>query len=258
MFLADRAELSYAETAARLRDAGVYWVTGGGSEILTEDFRRRHAKFKYTVAEYFEAQRAIVESGMRTTATMVIGFDETLEERLEHLQRTRDFQDELPARRARRALLVPLVDVQALRHGARRPRDRAARVLAAHRALAHLPRQRQAHPHLGPDAERGRVPRARLRRRRLRPADRGRGDAEGGRARSTSTSSGCSRCRAGSATRWRTAAPSGPPAGEASASPALQLATLASYPLRSTTASASASSSSRRETPSRLSRARCA
>ncbi|HEY6076064.1 MAG TPA: hypothetical protein VIV36_04430, partial [Gaiella sp.] len=41
-----------------------------------------------------EAQRAIVESGMRTTATMVIGFDETLEERLEHLQRTRDFQDD--------------------------------------------------------------------------------------------------------------------------------------------------------------------
>ena len=108
MYLADRAELSYAETAARLRDAGVYWVTGGGSEILTEDFRKRHAKFKYTVAEYFEAQRAIVESGMRTTATMVIGFDETLEERLEHLQRTRDFQDALPARRLRRALLVPL------------------------------------------------------------------------------------------------------------------------------------------------------
>ena len=93
MYLADRADLSYAEAAAKLRDAGVYWVTGGGSEILTEDFRKRHAKFKYTVAQYFEAQRAIVESGMRTTATMVIGFDETLEERLEHLQRTRDFQD---------------------------------------------------------------------------------------------------------------------------------------------------------------------
>jgi cyclic dehypoxanthinyl futalosine synthase len=94
VFLADRAGLSYAEAAARLRDAGVYWVTGGGSEILTEDFRKRHAKWKYTVADYLEAQRAIVESGMRTTATMVIGFDETLEERLEHLQRTRDFQDE--------------------------------------------------------------------------------------------------------------------------------------------------------------------
>ncbi|HEX5449344.1 MAG TPA: radical SAM protein [Gaiellaceae bacterium] len=94
VYLADRAELSYADAAARLRDAGVHWITGGGSEILTEDFRARHAKFKYTVADYFEAQRAIVESGMRTTATMVIGFDETLDERLEHLQRTRDFQDE--------------------------------------------------------------------------------------------------------------------------------------------------------------------
>jgi cyclic dehypoxanthinyl futalosine synthase len=93
VFLADRAGLSYAEAAARLRDAGVHWVTGGGSEILTEDFRKRHAKWKYTVREYLDAQRAIVESGMRTTATMVIGFDETLDERLEHLQRTRDFQD---------------------------------------------------------------------------------------------------------------------------------------------------------------------
>jgi cyclic dehypoxanthinyl futalosine synthase len=94
VFLADRAGLSYADAASRLREAGVHWVTGGGSEILTEDFRARHAKFKYTVDDYFEAQKAIVESGLRTTATMVIGFDETLDERLEHLQRTRDFQDE--------------------------------------------------------------------------------------------------------------------------------------------------------------------
>jgi cyclic dehypoxanthinyl futalosine synthase len=94
VFLADRAGLSYADAAARLREAGVHWVTGGGSEILTEDFRARHAKFKYTVADYFEAQRALVDAGLRTTATMVIGFDETLDERLEHLQRTRDFQDE--------------------------------------------------------------------------------------------------------------------------------------------------------------------
>jgi cyclic dehypoxanthinyl futalosine synthase len=94
VYLAERAGLSHAEAAARLRDAGVHWITGGGSEILTEDFRKRHAKFKYTVREYFDAQRAIVDAGLKTTATMVIGFDETLEERLEHLQRTRDFQDE--------------------------------------------------------------------------------------------------------------------------------------------------------------------
>ncbi len=94
MYLADHARLTYAETAVRFRDAGVRWITGGGSEILTEGFRKRHSKFKYTVAEYFEAQRAIVAAGLKTTATMVIGFDETLEERLEHLERTRAFQDE--------------------------------------------------------------------------------------------------------------------------------------------------------------------
>src|SRR5216117_3206150 len=93
VFLADRAKLSYADAAARLRNAGVHWITGGGSEILTEDFRKRHAKWKYTVRDYFDAQRAIVESGLKTTATMVIGFDETLDERLEHLERTRAFQD---------------------------------------------------------------------------------------------------------------------------------------------------------------------
>src|SRR5580692_2581905 len=97
MYLADHAKLSYAQAAKRFKAAGVRWITGGGSEILTEDFRRRHSKFKYTVAEYFAAQRALVEAGLRTTATMVIGFDETIEERIEHLDRTRVFQDELRA-----------------------------------------------------------------------------------------------------------------------------------------------------------------
>jgi cyclic dehypoxanthinyl futalosine synthase len=94
MYLADHARLSFADAAARFKQAGVRWITGGGSEILTEDFRKRHSKFKYTVAQYFEAQRAIVDAGLRTTATMVIGFDETIEERIEHLDRTRQFQNE--------------------------------------------------------------------------------------------------------------------------------------------------------------------
>lgn len=95
MYLADHAKLSYVAAAERLKAAGVRWITGGGSEILTEAFRRRHSKFKYTVAQYFEAQRAVIESELRTTATMVIGFDETIEERIEHLERTRSFQDEI-------------------------------------------------------------------------------------------------------------------------------------------------------------------
>jgi cyclic dehypoxanthinyl futalosine synthase len=97
LYLADHAKLTCAQAAARLRQAGVRWITGGGSEILTENFRRRHSRFKYTVAEYFEAQRAILEAGLRSTATMVIGFDETIDERLEHLDRTRRFQDEVAA-----------------------------------------------------------------------------------------------------------------------------------------------------------------
>ncbi len=94
MYLADHARLSYAETARRFKEAGVRWITGGGSEILTENFRQRHSKFKYTVAQYFEAQRAILQAGLKTTATMVIGFDERLAERRLHLERTRSFQDE--------------------------------------------------------------------------------------------------------------------------------------------------------------------
>jgi cyclic dehypoxanthinyl futalosine synthase len=94
MYLADHARLGFAAAAQRFKDAGVRWITGGGSEILTEDFRRRHSKFKYTVVQYFEAQAAIVAAGLHTTATMVIGFDETLDERIEHLERTRQFQDQ--------------------------------------------------------------------------------------------------------------------------------------------------------------------
>jgi cyclic dehypoxanthinyl futalosine synthase len=97
LYLADHARLTLAQAARQLKAAGVRWITGGGSEILTEDFRKRHAKFKYTVAEYFDAQRAILEAGLRTTATMVIGFDETIDERLEHLERTRAFQDKVLA-----------------------------------------------------------------------------------------------------------------------------------------------------------------
>lgn len=94
MYLAERAELDFDETARHLKEAGVHWITGGGAEILTEDFRARHSRYKYTVAEFFDAQRALLRNGLRTTATMVIGFDETFEERLEHLERCRQFQDE--------------------------------------------------------------------------------------------------------------------------------------------------------------------
>ena len=54
----------------------------GGAEILDDVFRKRHSPGKYTVDDYFDAQQTVIESGLRSTATMVIGFDETLQEPL--------------------------------------------------------------------------------------------------------------------------------------------------------------------------------
>jgi cyclic dehypoxanthinyl futalosine synthase len=93
MYACKVSRMPYAEGAKVLADHGTRWVTGGGAEVMAESFRRRHSPLKYTVAEYYVAQRAILEAGMGSTATMVIGFDETLEERLEHLEGLRAFQD---------------------------------------------------------------------------------------------------------------------------------------------------------------------
>lgn len=93
MFSCKVSKVTYDEGARRLADCGTRWVTGGGAEILDDDFRRRHSPGKFTVADYFSAQEAILKSGMGSTATMVIGFDETLDERLNHLESLKNFQD---------------------------------------------------------------------------------------------------------------------------------------------------------------------
>ncbi len=94
MWLAKRAKLSYDEAAERFAACGTRWITGGGAEILEDRFRLRHSPAKYKVEDYYDAQRSILDAGMGSTATMVIGFDETLDERLAHLERLRRFQDE--------------------------------------------------------------------------------------------------------------------------------------------------------------------
>jgi cyclic dehypoxanthinyl futalosine synthase len=94
MFVCKVSKVSYADGVAALREAGLRWITGGGAEILDDRFRRRHSPLKYKVEDYYAAQHAILEGGLGSTATMVIGFDETLEERLSHLDRLRRFQDE--------------------------------------------------------------------------------------------------------------------------------------------------------------------
>lgn len=94
MFACKVSKLSYAEGAARMATSGNHWVTGGGAEILVDSFRKRHSPLKYMTEDFYAAQRAILDAGLGSTATMVIGFDETLEERFAHLDRLRRFQDE--------------------------------------------------------------------------------------------------------------------------------------------------------------------
>ena len=98
MFVCKRNKIPYAEGAARFAAAGTKWITGGGSEILTDSFRLRHSPGKYKVEDYYSAQKAILDAGMGSTATMVIGFDETMEERFAHLERLRRFQEEVDGR----------------------------------------------------------------------------------------------------------------------------------------------------------------
>jgi cyclic dehypoxanthinyl futalosine synthase len=100
MFACKVSKLPYDQGARILKQAGTRWVTGGGAEVLDEAFRKRHSPGKYKVSDYYRAQRAILDAEMGSTATMVIGFGESLEERLNHLEGLRAFQDGVDGRLA--------------------------------------------------------------------------------------------------------------------------------------------------------------
>ena len=69
-------------------------LPGGGAEILDNRTRNRIAPHKGTWESWIEAERLAQREGMTTSATMVFGFGEELEERVLHLTRLRDLQDE--------------------------------------------------------------------------------------------------------------------------------------------------------------------
>ncbi len=94
MFYCKKDKLSYLEGAQMMQSFGSKWIPGGGAEVLDENFRDRHSPGKYKVKDYFTAQGDILSTGLRSTATMCIGFDETLTERLNHLRTLRLAQDQ--------------------------------------------------------------------------------------------------------------------------------------------------------------------
>ncbi|MBV9646134.1 MAG: dehypoxanthine futalosine cyclase [Candidatus Eremiobacteraeota bacterium] len=87
-------ELSPRDVLIRLREAGMRSLPGAGAEILVERVRKRISARKVKPDEWLGVMRDAQQLGMPTTATMMFGSIETLEERIEHLEAIRSLQDE--------------------------------------------------------------------------------------------------------------------------------------------------------------------
>ena len=90
------SKLSVPEVIDRLITAGLDSIPGGGAEILVDRVRKLlNCYGKASADEWLDVMRHAHRAGLRTTATMMYGTVETVEERLEHLFRLRDLQDEM-------------------------------------------------------------------------------------------------------------------------------------------------------------------
>jgi len=78
----------------RLKVAGLGSIPGGGAEILVDRVRSEITRGKVMTDDWLNVMRVWHEMGGRSSATMMFGHVETLAERVEHLQRVRDLQDE--------------------------------------------------------------------------------------------------------------------------------------------------------------------
>jgi cyclic dehypoxanthinyl futalosine synthase len=87
------SKLSYEDVLARLKDAGLYSLPGGGGEILDDEVRKR-VSTKCTTDEWLCVMRAAHKVGLRSTATMMFGIGDSSVHRVRHLERIRDLQDE--------------------------------------------------------------------------------------------------------------------------------------------------------------------
>jgi cyclic dehypoxanthinyl futalosine synthase len=94
--LSRTSRLPVPQVIERLIGAGLDSIPGGGAEILVDRVRKLlNCYSKATADEWLDVMRHAHRAGLRTTATMMYGTVETMEERLEHLIRLRDLQDEM-------------------------------------------------------------------------------------------------------------------------------------------------------------------
>lgn len=89
--------LSHTEVLSELKKSGLDSLPGAGAEILNNRVRRLISKGKCTGEEWLEVMRAAHQLDITTSATMMFGHIETLEERFEHLVSLRQVQSEKPA-----------------------------------------------------------------------------------------------------------------------------------------------------------------
>ncbi|TKJ92148.1 dehypoxanthine futalosine cyclase [Paenibacillus sp. CFBP13512] len=86
--------MSLEETVRAIHEAGLDSLPGGGGEILDDRTRRKISRLKGSWRDWMDVMQTAHKIGMNTTATMVIGFGESMEERALHLLRVREAQDE--------------------------------------------------------------------------------------------------------------------------------------------------------------------
>ncbi|MCC6954647.1 MAG: CofH family radical SAM protein [Deltaproteobacteria bacterium] len=89
---------SYEAILSELKSVGLDGLPGGGAELLDDGVRQRVSPKKISADEWISVMEVAQSLSLTTTATMVIGFGEDIDARLNHLERLRDLQNRSIAR----------------------------------------------------------------------------------------------------------------------------------------------------------------
>jgi len=99
--------ISYHETLVKLMEAGLDSLPGAGAEILSDRVRGIISRNKCSVQQWLDVMREAHKLGLTTSATMMFGHIETLDERIQHLVFIREVQDEKPENAAGFISFIP-------------------------------------------------------------------------------------------------------------------------------------------------------
>ena len=95
-YMIKRAGVSIDDGLRRLVEAGMECIPGGGAEIFDAELRAKICPDKCSAEEWLAVHRSAHNMGISTNCTMLYGHIETLEQRIDHLERLRQLQDEAP------------------------------------------------------------------------------------------------------------------------------------------------------------------